>query len=1387
MASANLPSFPVFDVHGEPSSVGSRWTKWRNRFDNFLVALNIDDDKRKKAMLLHYAGPDVYDIFETLPAAQQSEDDEEYNITVASLAAYFCPKVNTEYETYVFRQARQNDSETLDTYHTRLRHLAATCDFKDVDREIKSQIILGCSSSRFRRMALKDYKLTLQELLDTGRALEMSETHARGMETMQSQKENPVHAIQSRKTSRQFKKGKAANEKQNHDSCYNCGGQFPHDGGQMSCPARGKTCRTCGKNNHFEKVCRSRNKETGNHSGSAPQLPAPQRQKTRVYQIETEDGYTQKDESQSDSDDEYVYIVCSLQRPTQPHTQVTIQNTPVDVIIDSGASVNIIDEATYQRLAPGCKLDNARAKICTYGSTTPLPLRGKFTTTINAKKKTATATFYVIKGNAGSLLSYQTATELGLLQIVNSLSTSDRSVNETSIAQLLDDYNSLFQGIGKLKDFQVKLHIDETLQPSVQPHRRIPFHLRKRVEEELDKLEKQGVIEKISGPTPWVSPIVVTPKPKTPDKVRICVDMRLPNQAIQRERHITPTVDDLIHDLNGAVVFSKLDLNSGYHQLELHPDSRYITTFTTHTGLWRYTRLNFGISSAAEVFQNTIQQMLEGIPNVRNISDDILVYGKTQGEHNRSLKAVFERLREKNLTLNKEKCEYSKPKLEFFGYVFSKNGVSADPKKISAIQRLPAPANVTEVRSLLGMVTYCSRFIPDFATTSQPLRELTRKDHVWSWGPKHQSAMDKLEAQLIKHSTMAYFDPVKATTVLVDASPVGLGAILSQRSPTDNKEEHIVAYASRALTGVEQRYSQTEREALAIIWACEHFHLYLYGSHFTVITDHKPLELIFNNPKSNPPARLERWRLRLQPYSFTVKYKAGKDNPADYMSRHPTQGETSQRASRMAEEYISFIVDHTLPKAMTLEMVQEETKKDPTLQEVIRLLETGLWPNKSCESPGKDRVNYNDLRALFRLRGELTVNSEANVLLRGTKLVLPTSLRQKAVDLAHTGHSGIVKTKQLIREKVWFPGIDGMVENTIQHCIPCQAATEEYQMEPLHMSELPKAPWLEVSIDFTGPYPSGDYLLVVLDEYSRYPEVEIVRSTSATTVIPRLDKIFSTFGVPEVVKTDNGPPFNGQDFTNFSHYLGFRHRKITPCWPRANAEVERFMRTLKKTLTATNSEGKPWKQNLYTFLRNYRATPHSTTQKTPAELLFGRKLRTTLPTLDNVEPDAELHNTDKCAKERMKMYADVRNRARPSKIKTGDVVLVRQHVKGKLMTPYVAKPYTVVKVKGSMVTATRAGRLITRNSSFFKVLPASTPVNLDTASCGADDRDLSPSRTTSGHPEQSPGTRPPNSLCVPGQPGQGVNVGLPYSPPQPQARYPRRTNRKPPQFLIDEV
>ena len=333
--------------------------------------------------------------------------------------------------------------------------------------------------------------------------------------------------------------------------------------------------------------------------------------------------------------------------------------------------------------------------------------------------------------------------------------------------------------------------------------------------------------------------------------------MRVANQAIQGERHITPTIDDLISDLNGATVFSKLDLNQGYHQLELDPESRYITTFSTHKRLRRYTRLPFGVTSAAEVFQATIQQILDDIPGTRNISDDIIVYGSDQESHDKALEAVLQRLQEKNLTLNATKCKYNKPSLEFYGYIFSRDGVSLDPKKVEAFQQISPPQNPTEVRSLLGMANYCSRFIPNYSTITEPLRQLTKSNVIWQWTSAHQAALDTLKKHLTVDQTISYFDPKNESTLIVDASPVGLGAIFTQ-THHETKEEKVIAFASYALKPVEQRYSQTEREAIAILWACEHFHLYVYGSHFTVITDHKPLEQIHANPRSRCSARLER-------------------------------------------------------------------------------------------------------------------------------------------------------------------------------------------------------------------------------------------------------------------------------------------------------------------------------------------------------------------------------------------------------------------------------------------------------------------------------------------------------------------------------------------------
>ena len=330
--------------------------------------------------------------------------------------------------------------------------------------------------------------------------------------------------------------------------------------------------------------------------------------------------------------------------------QVQVNGKAVEMMIDTGASVNLLDEATFHRIDCGNKLlEHAHSKIYSYGFDTPLPLLGTLSTTIKSSSNSTTTQLHVVKGNMGNLPSYNTAQKLGLITIsVNTTTVTD--VNKNSPESLQEEFECLFGGIERLRNKIVKLHDDPDITPRQQPHRSIPFHARGDIEKELERLQRLDVIERVEGPTPWISPIVVGPKKSA--EVRICVDMGEANKAVKREKHLMPTIDDLIADLNGATHLSTRDLSSGYHQLELAPESRFVTTFSTHVGLRRYKRLPFGIYAASEIFQESIKELLTGLPGCKNISNDIIVFGKGKDEHDKILRGVLQRLKENSTRTN---------------------------------------------------------------------------------------------------------------------------------------------------------------------------------------------------------------------------------------------------------------------------------------------------------------------------------------------------------------------------------------------------------------------------------------------------------------------------------------------------------------------------------------------------------------------------------------------------------------------------------------------------------------------------------------------------------------------------------------------------------------
>jgi len=381
-----------------------------------------------------------------------------------------------------------------------------------------------------------------------------------------------------------------------------------------------------------------------------------------------------------------------------------------------------------------------------------------------------------------------------------------------------------------------------------------------------------------------------------------------------------------------------------------------------------------------------------------------------------------------------------------------------------------------------------------------------------------------------------------------------------------------------------------------------------------------------------------------------------------------------------------------VPKTMSLDEFQDATRADPTLQQLQRLIHDGRWTDDSAE-----------LRPYKQVFTELSTCGD--IILRGTQIVIPNSQQKHVIDLTHEGHQGIVKTKALLRSKVCFPGIDLMAEQIVKQCIACQANTLEKHAEPLQMTELPPGPQQNIPADFCGPLPNGQYLFCLMDDYSRFCFAEPVTSTSAKAVIPVMDRILSSFGNINQSKRDNGPPFSSHDFAEIAKYYGFHHCRITPLWPKGNAEIERFMKTTTKSLRAAVVEGKCFRQHLYTFLRAYRSTPQTTTQKSPAELLFGapRSFHTRLPELiDECQASDEARQRDKQNKQKMKQYADRKNHASASQQNVGDKVIVLRPRTNKLPSLYDPESYSKPKIKGSMITATRPDHEITRNSSHFK-------------------------------------------------------------------------------------
>lgn len=698
----------------------------------------------------------------------------------------------------------------------------------------------------------------------------------------------------------------------------------------------------------------------------------------------------------------------------------------------------------------------------------------------------------------------------------------------------------------------------------------------------------------------------------------------------------------------------------------------------------------FGINCAPELFQKTMEQVLSGCDGCLIFIDDVMVFGADHKEHDLRLEKVRQRLLERNVALNEGKCVYGVTEMKFLGHVLSADGIKPDTDKLESIRSFREPKSGEEVRSFLGLVNYVGKFIPDLATLTYPLRQLTKQGHYFVWGCAQQAAFARLKNHMICPTTLGYYDVDDRTQLVADASPVGLGAVLMQ---INGQGPRIIAYASKSLSDVEKRYAQIEKEALALVWAVERFHFYLYGRSFELITDHKPLEAIFS-PKSKPCARIERWVVRLQAYKAKVVYRPGKTNIADPLSRLAIKDSISGKTfDEYAEYYVHWVASNALPVALKITEIEQASEVDKSIQSVRDGLHENVW--------SEDATPFKLFATELCFAGM--------ILLRGTRIVIPEALRMQVLDLAHEGHPGITIMKQRLRAKVWWPKLDTQVERYVKNCRGCMLVAAPSAPEPMKRRELPSGPWQHVAIDFLGPLPSGHYLFVVVDYFSRYIEVEIMTKTDSSETIKRLDSIFARFGLPLSITADNGPQFSSEEFRRFCDTNNIKLINTTPYWPQQNGEVERQNRSILKRLAISQATNADWIDELNKYLLMYRSSPHSTTKKTPSEMLMGYNIRDRLPTIyQPKDVDEETIDRDKDMKEKGKLYADERRNAKPNLISEGDDVLVKKMAKTNKLTPnFDPKIFKVIKRKGGdvIVASEETGVKYRRHVSHLQRIP----------------------------------------------------------------------------------
>lgn len=1204
-----IPNFMAFDATSE------LWKDYWSRFQTFSQANSVPTERLPQVFLTNQTAA-TYKLLSTL-AGQQTPPVQIHALAMSDIEDF----MHTQYDPnrFIVREhfkfwsdMQRKPGETIQELAARVRQDAARCDFASIkdpqDEAMRTRFMCSVNNEAVLKALFKIPSEELPFARAVKIALETEDAAKAAKETVYGGRKEPVLKVQAKSKPRFQKQSDKRKPDFPKGTCPRCG-KTSHRADD--CRFKDSECNFCHKKGHIEKVCLGKKRQAEEKVSLITAKPI-----IVINNIDRED-----------------------REPLFKH--LLFQEKKFTFLVDTGSGDSFCETAIWKQVGKP-KLKEPSFQYVGVGGK-PLQVLGQFSYPVRTSSSNSEYVVnFVVTEDKLNLLGRKALRQLDIdvnellkaphasphahVSKVNvvSVNKGDDTTLHVECEKLCRQFKDLFKPeLGCLKDVELEVQFKSDAKPVFHKARTVPLALL----DDLNQAYDAGVKRGIWQPTQfndYGTPVVPIRKAliqgQQKSKLRVCGDYSgTVNPQLETHRHPIPLPEDLMRKLGGGHFFTKIDLADAYNQIRLAPESQRRLALSTHKGVLLQTRLPFGISSAPGYFQEIIDRLTCDLNGVAVYLDDILVSGADSTEHIENLRALLQRLQEKGLRCRLEKCSFAQPTVEYLGHILSLQGVSKG-SKVDAVLQMPAPTDVPSLRSFLGAVQFYGKFLKDHSTMSEPLTKLTRKDTAWCWGAQQQTAFQRIKDALCAETVLAHYDATADIGISCDASEVGIGVVLFHRFKDGS--ERPISNASKTLTPTQKRYSQIQKEALAVIFGLKKFHQYLYGRRFILVTDHKPLISLFSPSKATPVMaanRLARWALMLNAYDYTVEYRPTRlHGNADALSRLPS-GEDAHFDLDEEQADVSTVCSVTqLGRQLDPvkpQLLAKESSKDPVISKVLRYVKEG-WPNTSEEN----------LRHFRKLSDSLT--TENGCLFFGARIVIPSSVQPQVLELLHLGHCGMQRMKQLARSVVYWPHIDEEIEKLVQSCTSCAEHQNAPPKPANHPWMLPEKPWSRLHIDHAINF-LGSNWLVLVDAYSKYPCIHMTSSVSAKSTTNILEQEFAHFGYPHTLVTDNAQAFHSDEFQAWCRERGITHLTGAPYHPATNGAAERLVQSFKQSLRKSLL---PPKAALNEFLMQYRRTP-LTSGYSPSELLNGRQLRCKL---DALVPSPAHVAQGKQAKEAMK-------------------------------------------------------------------------------------------------------------------------------------------------------